>query len=105
MLGGLALKRRWQHARRAAGQPTDRPNIVMGGNVQVVWEQFANYWEAEPRYLPLEGDVFRLRADRLLEHVDENTMGVVAVLGSSMGGTYEPVQQICATHDDYEAQT
>ena len=87
MLAGLALKRRWQTARRAAGLPTDRPNIVMGGNVQVVWEKFANYWEVEPRYIPLEGDVFHLTPERLLEHVDENTIGVVAVLGSTMDGT------------------
>ncbi len=93
MLGGLALKRRWQKARREAGKSTDRPNIVMGGNVQVVWEKFANYWEVEPRYVPLEGDVFHLTADRLLDHVDENTIGVVAVLGSTMDGTYEPEPQ------------
>src|SRR3954447_22226407 len=105
MLAGLAMKRRWQQARRAAGRPVDRPNIVMGGNVQVVWEKFANYWEVEPRYVPLEGEVFHLTADRLLEHVDENTIGVVAVLGSTMDGTYEPVQEICATLDSYEAQS
>jgi glutamate decarboxylase len=105
MLAGLALKRRWQQARRAAGQPTDRPNIVMGGNVQVVWEKFANYWEVEPRYVPLEGDVFHLTADRLLEHVDDHTIGVVAVLGSTMDGTYEPVQEICAALDAYQAQS
>jgi glutamate decarboxylase len=105
MLGGLALKRRWQTARRAAGLATDRPNIVMGGNVQVVWEKFANYWEVEPRYIPLEGDVFHLTADRLREHIDENTIGVVAVLGSTMDGSYEPVQDICAALDAYEAET
>ncbi|MFC5177102.1 glutamate decarboxylase [Nocardioides taihuensis] len=105
MLGGLALKRRWQTARRSAGKSTDRPNIVMGGNVQVVWEKFANYWEVEPRYVPLEGDVFHLTADRLLDYVDENTIGVVAVLGSTMDGTYEPVQEICQALDDYEART
>ena len=105
MLGGLALKRRWQQARRAAGQPTDRPNIVMGANVQVVWEKFANYWEVEPRYVPLEGDVFHLTADRLLDHVDENTIGVVAVLGSTMDGSYEPVQEICAELDRYEQRS
>ena len=103
MLAGLALKRRWQQARRAAGRPTDRPNIVMGSNVQVVWEKFANYWEVEPRYVPLEGDVFHLTADRLLEHVDERTIGVVAVLGSTMDGSYEPVQEICAALDSYQA--
>ena len=100
MLGGLALKRRWQRRGGPPGRPTDRPNIVMGGNVQVVWEKFANYWEVEPRYVPLEGDVFHLTADRLLEHVDENTIGVVAVLGSTMDGSYEPVQEICAALDE-----
>src|SRR3954464_14493378 len=105
MLAGLALKRRWQQARRAAGQPIDRPNIVMGGNVQVVWEKFANYWEVEPRYVPLEGDVFHLTADRLMDHVDENTIGVVAVLGSTMDGSYEPVQEICAALDAYQAES
>jgi glutamate decarboxylase len=105
MLGGLALKRRWQHARRKTGLPTDRPNIVMGANVQVVWEKFANYWDVEPRYVSLEGDVFHLTADRLLDHVDENTIGVVAVLGSTMDGTYEPVQEICAALDRYEAKS
>ena len=105
MLGGLALKRRWQQKRRAEGKSTDRPNIVMGGNVQVVWEKFANYWEVEPRYVPLEGDVFHLTTDRLLDYVDENTIGVVAVLGSTMDGTYEPVQEICALLDQYETDS
>src|SRR3954453_23549488 len=105
MLAGLALKRRWQKARREAGLSTDRPNMVMGGNVQVVWEKFANYWEVEPRYVPLEGDVFHLTEDRVLEDCDENTIGVVAVLGSTMDGSYEPVQAICATLDAYEADS
>jgi glutamate decarboxylase len=105
MLAGLAMKRRWQHARRAAGRTTDRPNLVMGANVQVVWEKFANYWEVEPRYVPLEGEVFHLTPDRLLEHVDANTIGVVAILGSTMDGSYEPVQEICAALDGHEAET
>jgi len=105
MLAGLAMKRRWQQARRDAGKPADRPNIVMGGNVQVVWEKFANYWEVEPRYVALEGNVLHLTADRLLEHVDENTIGVVAVLGSTMDGSYEPVQEICAVLDEHERAT
>ena len=105
MLGGLALKRRWQQKRRAEGKSTERPNIVMGGNVQVVWEKFANYWEVEPRYVPLEGDVFHLTTDRLMDYVDENTIGVVAVLGSTMDGTYEPVADICARLDQYQQDT
>ena len=102
MLSGLALKRRWQQARRKAGGTMGTPNLVMGANVQVVWEKFANYWEVEPRYVPLEGDVFHLTADRMLEYVDENTIGVVAVLGSTMDGSYEPIEEICAALDEYE---
>src|SRR5215211_2351727 len=49
MLGGLALKRRWQKRRAAVGEPTDKPNLVMGINVQVCWEKFANYWDVEMR--------------------------------------------------------
>jgi glutamate decarboxylase len=105
MLGGLALKRRWQLARKAQSKPIDRPNIVMGSNVQVVWEKFANYWDVEPRYVPVEGDVFHLTTDRLLDYVDENTIGVVAILGSTMDGTYEPVAEICALLDQYQADT
>jgi glutamate decarboxylase len=55
MLGGLALKRRWQKARAAAGKPAGKPNIVMGINVQVCWEKFANYWDVEKRLIPMEG--------------------------------------------------
>jgi glutamate decarboxylase len=58
MPAGLALKRRWQHARRAAGRPTDRPNLVMGADVQVCWEKFANHWDVEPRLVPMSGDRF-----------------------------------------------
>src|SRR3954468_6901866 len=105
MLGGLALKRQWQHRRRAAGLSTDKPNLVMGQNVQVVWEKFAEYWDVEPRYVPLEGDNLYLTADRMLPFVDENTIGVVAILGSTMEGSYEPVAEICAALDDLEART
>ena len=63
MLGGLALKRRWQQRRAAAeGKPADKPNIVMGINVQICWEKFANYWDVEMRLVPMEGDRFHALA-------------------------------------------
>ena len=61
MLGGLALKRRWQKQRAADGKPADKPNLVMGINVQVCWEKFANYWDVEMRLVPMEGDRFNSR--------------------------------------------
>ena len=91
MLGGLALKRRWQQKRRAAGKPTDKPNIVMGINVQVCWEKFANYWDVEMRLVPMEGDRLHLSAEEAVKRCDENTIGVVPVLGSTFDGSYEPV--------------
>jgi glutamate decarboxylase len=105
MLAGLALKRRWQHARRAADKPTDRPNIVMGVNVQVCWEKFANYWDVEARLVPMSGDRFHLSADEAVARCDENTIGVVAVLGSTFDGSYEPVAEICAALDDHQRRT
>ena len=56
MLAGMALKWRWRDRRRAAGRPTDRPNMVMGANVQVCWEKFCRYWDVEPRLVPMEGE-------------------------------------------------
>ena len=61
---GMALKRRWRKRREAAGKPADKPNIVMGANVQVCWEKFANYWDVEPRLVPMEGEPYHLDAGR-----------------------------------------
>jgi glutamate decarboxylase len=100
MLAGLALKRRWQHA-----GGTGRPNIVMGANVQVCWEKFANYWDVEARLVPMEGDRFHLSAEEAVARCDENTIGVVAILGSTFDGSYEPVADICAALDELRART
>jgi glutamate decarboxylase len=105
MLGGLALKRRWQKRRGEAGKPADRPNLVMGINVQVCWEKFANYWDVEMRLVPMEGDRFHLSAEEAVALCDENTIGVVAILGSTFDGSYEPVQEICQALDDFEERT
>jgi glutamate decarboxylase len=105
MLAGMALKRRWMHRnadRYAAGA---RPNLVMGTNVQVCWEKFCNFWEVEARLVPMEGDRFHLGAQQAAEMCDENTIGVVAILGSTMDGSYEPVAEICAALDALEERT
>src|SRR5664280_2815868 len=93
-LAGLAMKWRWRARQAAAGKPTDRPNIVMGANVQVVWEKFARYFDVEPRYVPLTATRYVLGVPEALALVDENTIGVVAILGSTYTGEYEPVEQL-----------
>jgi glutamate decarboxylase len=105
MLGGLALKRRWQQRRTAEGKASDRPNIVMGINVQVCWEKFANYWDVEMRLVPMEGERFHLSAEGAVGMCDENTIGVVAVLGSTFDGSYEPIAEICSALDELQART
>jgi glutamate decarboxylase len=99
MLAGLALKWRWRERMRAAGKPTDRPNLVMGANVQVCWEKFCRYWDVEPRLVPMEGERYHLGAGEAVQRCDENTIGVVAILGSTFDGSYEPVADIAVALD------
>ncbi|WP_424212904.1 glutamate decarboxylase [Streptomyces sp. BI20] len=104
MLGGLALKWRWRERRRQAGKPTDRPNIV-AGPVQICWDKFARYFDVELRQVPLEPGATGLRPHQLREYVDENTIGVVAILGVTYTCDYEPVAEIAAELDRIEAET
>ncbi len=104
MLGGLALKHRWRAARKRAGKPADRPNLVCGP-VQICWEKFARYFDVELRQVPLEPGATGLRPHQLRDHVDENTIGVVAILGVTFTCDYEPVEEIAAELDRIQADT
>lgn len=104
MLAGMALKWRWRARREAAGLDAAKPNLVMGANVQVCWEKFARYWDVEARLIPLDGAT-HLTAAQAAAACDENTIGVVAVLGSTFDGSYEPVAEIAAALDALAAET
>jgi glutamate decarboxylase len=99
MLAGLALKRRWQAGRAGGG---GRPNLVMGINVQVCWDKFCNYFEVEPRQVPMEGERFNLDPEAAVALCDENTIGVVAILGSTFDGSYEPVAELATALDELQ---
>ena len=94
MLGGMSLLWRWRAKRKAAGKDITRPNIVLGTNVQVCWEKFCKYWDVEPNYVTLEKGEYHLSAERAAAACDENTIGVVVILGSTMDGSYEPVEEV-----------
>jgi glutamate decarboxylase len=100
MLAGLALKRRW---RARVSDPARQPNLVMGANVQVCWEKFCRYWDVEPRFVPMSGDRFHLDAASAVALCDENTIGVVGILGSTFDGSYEPIAEIAAALDNLAA--
>lgn len=105
-LGGLAMKRRWQEKRKAEGKSIENPNIIMGANAQVALEKFARYFEVEARILPVsEKSNFRLDPELVKENIDENTIGVFVILGSTYTGHYEPVEEISGILDAYEKKT
>ncbi|GAB2726473.1 glutamate decarboxylase [Kitasatospora kifunensis] len=105
MLAGLALKRRWMRRNQARYDAGARPNLVMGANVQICWEKFCNFWEVECRLAPMEGERFHLDAESAVALCDENTIGVVGVLGSTFDGSYEPIQEICAALEELQQRT
>ena len=94
MLGLLAHKRAWRDRRRAAGLPTDRPNVVFGAETHVVWDKFANYFDVEMRKIPMKPDRFVLSAADVEERIDENTIAVGAVLGTTHVGEADPIEEI-----------
>ena len=96
MLGALSLKWKWRERREAAGKPTDRPNLVFGGDVHVVWEKFCRYFDVEPRIVPLAPDKYTIGPEDVEPHVDENTIGVAAVLGTTFTGHADDIPGINA---------
>src|SRR4051794_12815936 len=86
MLGALSLKWKWRARGEAAGKDTLRPNLVFGGDVHVVWEKFCRYFDVEPRIIPLKPDKYVIGPEDVAPHVDENTIGVAAVLGTTFTG-------------------
>jgi glutamate decarboxylase len=105
MLGGMALKWQWRKRMKAMGKPTDKPNMVMGIDVQVCWEKFCRYWDVEPRFVNMEKGRYILNAEEAVKLVDENTIGVVAIMGTTFTGQYEPVEEINKALDKLNAKT
>jgi glutamate decarboxylase len=104
MLGGLAMKRRWEAKRKAAGQPIDKPNLITGP-VQICWHKFTRYWDIEHREIPMEKGRLLMTPEEVLSRCDENTIGVVPTLGVTFTGQYEPVAAVAEALDRYQAET
>ncbi len=94
MLGALSLKWKWKERQEAAGRPTDKPNLVFGGDVHVVWEKFCRYFDVEQRVVPLQPGKYTIGADDIVPKVDENTIGVAAVLGTTFTGHADDITGI-----------
>jgi glutamate decarboxylase len=105
MLAGLAHKWNWRQARQKARKDATRPNMVTGGNVQIVWKKFLKYFDVEPRIAPLEVGNYRLTTRHLEKLVDENTICVVAIAGQTFTGEDDDIEQIHDWLDEYEKRT
>ncbi len=105
MLGGMALKWKWRERMKAKGKPIDKPNLILGVDVQVCWEKFCRYWDVEPRFIPMESDRYIINAEEVIKRVDENTIGVATILGTTFTGQYEPIEEISKALDKLNAKT
>lgn len=94
MLGTLAMKKRWQNKRKEAGKDYSKPNIVMNSAVQVCWEKAARYFEVEERYVYCTKDRYVIDPEEAVKLVDENTIGICAILGTTYTGEYEDIKAI-----------
>ena len=94
MLGVLAMKKRWKNARIAAGKPFDKPNIVMSSAVQVCWEKAARYFEVEEKYVYCSQDRYVIDPVQTVDLVDENTIGICVILGTTYTGEYEDAKAV-----------
>ncbi len=94
MLAGMAMKWNWRKRRTEKGLPIDKPNLVMGINVQICWEKFCCYWDVEMKLAPMQPNDYTLTPEKMLALCDENTIGVVGILGSTFTGEYEPIQHL-----------
>jgi glutamate decarboxylase len=91
MLGALSLKWKWRKRREADGKSAEKPNLVFGGDVHVVWEKFCRYFDVEQRIIPLQENKYVIGPDDVEPHLDENTIGVAAVLGTTFTGNADDI--------------
>lgn len=94
MLGLLAHKWNWKQKMKENGKPYDHPNIVFGADTHVSWDKFARYFDVEPRVIPIRKDTYTIAVEDVLKAVDENTIAVGAVLGTTFTGSFDPVTEI-----------
>ncbi|KAL1750587.1 pyridoxal phosphate-dependent transferase [Schizophyllum commune] len=106
MLAGLALKKRWQEQRKKAGKDYFHPNIVFGSNAQVALEKFARYWDVEARLVPVNSSTsYVMKPEDAIQFIDENTIGVMVILGSTYNGAFEDVARMSDLLDDLQERT
>jgi glutamate decarboxylase len=96
MLAMLAHKRSWQLRREAEGLPAENPNMVMGADVHTCWEKFTRYFEVQARVVPMEDGRYTIGASEVEPLLDERTIGVAGLLGTTFTGQMDDLTSIDA---------
>jgi glutamate decarboxylase len=91
MLGLLAHKQSWRERR---GDESAKPNVVFGADVHTCWEKFAKYFEVEQRVIPLTTERHIIGPDEVEPLIDENTIAVGAILGTTFTGQVDEIEGI-----------
>ncbi len=104
MLGGMAMKRRWEAKRKAAGKRIDKPNLITGP-VQICWHKFTRYWDIEHREIPMDPGRLFMTPEEVIRRCDENTIGVVPTLGVTFTGQFEPVREVAEALDRFQEES
>jgi glutamate decarboxylase len=104
MLAMLAHKRSWQKRRELAGLPAEKPNMVMGADVHTCWEKFARYFEVEARVAPMEEGRYTIGAEQVEPLLDERTIGVAGLLGTTFTGQIDDLASIDALLSRVESE-
>ncbi|KAI0143035.1 glutamate decarboxylase [Xylariaceae sp. FL1272] len=94
MLGVLAMKKRWKNKRKAEGKSTENPNIVMSSAVQVCWEKATRYFEVDEKLVYCTPERYVIDPEETVNLVDENTIGICCILGTTYTGEYEDVKAV-----------
>jgi len=94
MLALLGHKWAWRKRRQAEGKSIDRPNVIFGAHAHICWDKFAKYFDVEMRVVPVDENCFTLRTERVEPLIDENTICVGAILGSTYTGDVDPIREL-----------
>ena len=103
MLGGMAMKFRWRNRAKALGMDvtSKKPNLVISSGYQVCWEKFCVYWDIEMRLVPMDEQHMSINVDKVLDYVDEYTIGVVGILGITYTGKYDDIKALDKKLEEY----
>ncbi|MDM1005621.1 glutamate decarboxylase [Clostridium perfringens] len=103
MLGGMAMKFRWRNRAKALGMDVTlrKPNLVISSGYQVCWEKFCVYWDIEMRLVPMDEEHMSINVDKVLDYVDDYTIGVVGILGITYTGKYDDIKALDKKLEEY----